>query len=253
MFFFSQVHSAINYFLWKIRKTIQFKRKGYKEKSFNSLNSKDFYWVQKYHLKTEVLSDYAVQKNIQTLEWLEAIWPHNLTPNIHTVLEAGCQDFIRLPALRAFFELHNQQPTIEGIEIDAFPILDNLHSRWDRAHYYISLEKKPACYKVENFFHKKNQYDLICAFFPLITTHSTLKWGLPLSFANAKLWAQSIEQSLNINGLAIVAHHTEHEQDQFDRERKPFKKLKLAFRKILINSLVSQDQRVYLSLYEKLK
>lgn len=206
------LHSKQNRIFWKLRNALQFKRGGYREVGESKAADSENLLAEKYSLRSSSLSKEVWQKNLATLWGLEQ-FPLPLQPL--TILEPGCQDFSRLPALRAFFPASQ----IMGVEVDAFPILHNLHSRWDKAHYYISLTNN-ARYFAQDFFAWNKPADLILSFYPFVSEHPTLAWGLPVDFADGKKWAEAYVKNLNPNGHLLVVHQGKWEEDIFDENRK---------------------------------
>lgn len=249
--FQQSLHSHANFWLWKLRSQLKFQRPGYKEHTLAPPAPEVQSLLDKYFVRNQSsLSNYALNKNAQTLSWLEFILEETALESVIDVVDAGCQDFIRLPALRAFLRNKKLNPLITGIEIDAYPILNDFHSRWDRAHYYISLEKDQARYIAADFFEWNENADLILSFFPFVSNHPALKWGLPVRFASAAQWIQSFERVLRPLGYAVVVHHLAEEQRVFDEARTNLKSsLHLLKRRSLGNSLLNNAQ-AFVSLYQ---
>ncbi|MBY0315989.1 MAG: hypothetical protein K2Q26_10740 [Bdellovibrionales bacterium] len=249
--FRQSLHSHANFWLWKLRSRLKFQRNGYKEKTLAAPAPEVQRLLDKYLVRHQSsLSTYALHKNAQTLSWLEIILDEITLESIKDVVDAGCQDFIRLPSLRAFLRSKSSDPTITGIEIDAYPILNDFHSRWDRAHYYISLEKDQARYIAADFFDWSGNADLVFSFFPFVSNYPALKWGLPVRFASATQWIDSFQRVLRLGGFAVVVHHLAEEQIVFDEARKNLKSsLHLLKRKSFENSLLGNAQ-AFVSLYQ---
>ena len=205
-----QVQSKRNSIFFGLRQKIQFSRDRYQETGISDAEILFSDWEmgqlgihlgEKYGLENfrKLLNIHNYKKNLSTLWILEEFYKER--PNPINILEAGAQDFSRLPALRAFFQI-----PILGLELDAFPILSDLSSRYDRAQYYIRTTDKISKFQVGNFFHHNSKYSLIIAFYPFVSPHPALAWGLPASFGSAELWVKSVDRNLTTGGQALIMH-----------------------------------------------
>lgn len=222
------LHSKRNRLFFRIRQAIRFQRSGYRETGFdgeekrsrlNSLNedarAKWLELEEKHGFREfeRVLSLANYEKNLATLWTLEQFFP-NPTKGL-SVLEPGCQDFSRLPAIARFF----RPGSVTGIELDPFPILNNLHSRADKAHYFRTLVSEPTHFVGADFFTWSGTGDLLLAFYPFVSPHPALAWGLPAEFGDPEEWVLAIERSLAPGGMALVVHQGSWEEECFDAAR----------------------------------
>lgn len=221
----TSLQSAKNRIFWNLRSRLRFRRGGYREAGTGGLLLSDTErkLESKYELDlaADHLSDATYKKNLWTLWLLDRLLAPHLRRN-HLpldVLEPGCQDFARLPALRAFFRKHGVRPRFTGLEVDPFPVLQGFHSRWDKAKYYLSLEKSADRYLEGDFFEWREPADLICCFYPFVSLHPALAWGLPARFGHAKPWVESFVRNLRPGGLLLVVHQGEWEESDFDEAR----------------------------------
>jgi hypothetical protein len=225
------LHSKRNRIFLNLRSALRFRRPGYREegKSLRTFSEAEMALTAKYQLEhvQQRLSPEVFQKNLATLWILEQILDGSKLPPAFSALEPGCQDFSRLPALRAFFRYHRKKVSLCGIELDAFPILNNLHSRWDKALYYISLERDGTEFQPGDFFRWKQPSELIFSFYPFVSPDPALAWGLPSTFGDGKKWAESFAYNLKEDGLLLVVHQGKWEEEEFDecREGQPFELL----------------------------
>lgn len=249
----SYIHSQLNSLFLKCRQRVHFQRKGYKESLNQALNEEDQKWLDLFNIENyESLSYYSIQKNIQTLRWLNDFDSYipNFRAQTKSIIDAGCQDFRRLPALAAFFK--HPKTHITGIEIDGYPLLHDWHSRFDRAQYFISLTKKAARYLCTDFFYHHQPSDFIICAYPFLTVAPTLQWGLPQRFASPQFWIESLCKNLKPEAFTLVIHHGETEQSIFDSHRSKYH-LKLIFRKTYPNSLLPDGPAECVSLYQHKK
>ncbi len=179
------------------------------------------------------LSPLQWKRNLATLWILNSFkkWSQVSLDSSLPFLEVGCQDFSRLPALKSFFSPKTKSAHFHGLELDAFPVLSDLHSRWDRAHYYMSLVKKQSLlsndfedqyFALDFFTYTQKTSSLIC-FFPFVTPGPALSWGLPEYFGDADKWLESIERCVHEGGFVFIVHQGLEEEKIFDecRRRRP--------------------------------
>ncbi len=254
--------SVRNEFFFKLRSRFRFSRRGYSEaRDILAAEDEEDTILERKLLHDFFFSSYRARlsplqwkRNLSTLWLLNSFkrWPDVLLHLDKPFLDVGCQDFSRLPALKHFFgrafserntekdakkdaekkiEIHaNVQ--IHGLELDPYPILDDLHSRWDRAHYYISLMKNEGnphdAYFAADFFTWPEKTSGLFCFFPFVTPGPALSWGLPKRFGDVQKWLEAIKSCLEKDGFAFIVHQGPDEQKVFDEARSmraPFLKL----------------------------
>ncbi|RZA08505.1 MAG: hypothetical protein EOP11_04640 [Proteobacteria bacterium] len=221
-----EFRSKRNRLFWRLREKIGFRRDGYAERGdLDALSDPEAARLEAAYGLTELklkISPAVYQKNLATLWILERmLGPVDLTPGVLEVLEPGCQDFARLPALRAYLNRRGANPRITGLEVDAFPLLAGFHSRADKARYYLSLSPNSPedRYLPQDFFRWQGSADLALCFYPFVSANPALAWGLPKEFGAAKAWVQAFERSLNPGGKLLVVHQGEWEEEAFDEAR----------------------------------
>jgi hypothetical protein len=77
-------------------------------------------------------------------------------------------------------------------------------------------------YQQGNFFHFLEPSQVIFAFYPFVSTHPALAWGLPEDFGNASRWADSLATNMQKDGIALVVHQGKWEEEEFDQARKAY-------------------------------
>lgn len=241
------MHSFRNELALWARQKIRFSRAGYSEKSQPNLAYEALLLARKYALEPllPLLSQDTILKNLSTLLWLEEMGINRIS---ESVLEVGCQDFSRLPALRAYFSPNH--PQILGIELDAYPLLQDFHSRKDKADYFCSLATKSE-YRCQDFFTFREPHSLVLSFYPFVSLHPALAWGLPSRYGDAGQWLQSFERNLKPKGFLFVVHQGKWEEDCFDEVRRGAR-LELVERKVLSTELYSLPHPPHGSLYRRL-
>lgn len=223
--FTETVHSTSNRLLWRLRSAVKFRRGGYSEAGVPDFVTPPGAKAVEKHYRLgalrKSLSTESYLKNLFTLCALEnlLVFLEELPKKIQ-ILEPGSQDFSRLPAIRLFFEAHGFSPEITGLELDAFPLLQSLHSRADKAEYYRQLLRPSADhFEAADFFQWQNPVHCILSFYPFVSPHPALAWGIPAEFGSAEKWVASFERNLREGGLLFVIHQGEWEENEFDRAR----------------------------------
>lgn len=226
-----RIQSRINQARLRQRKIISFSNPHYteagvteieKEAWLNSLprplrdtiyRLENQYQLGKFQAK---LSLPSYTKNLNTLWILENLLETRLIsyPDLIDVLEVGCQDFVRAPAIGKYFASWNKEINLLGLELDAFPILRHGHSRFDMAQYYKALAPG-SHYLSQDFFEWKAQASMILSFYPFVSPHPSLAWGLPKEFGNALSWIKAFDRCLISGGLVLVVHQGEWEASSF--------------------------------------
>jgi hypothetical protein len=234
--------SLRNEIFLKMRSRMRFARRGYREIGTESgtgleedtILERNIIAAFAFKQRRMVLSPLQWKRNLATLWLLNCFtkWSEVSMVKGSPLLEVGCQDFSRLPALKHFFQNLGCSAPVHGLELDPFPVLSDLHSRWDRAQYYISLMKSdgknPDQYFAGDFFTwEKKTWGLLC-FFPFVTPGPALSWGLPQRFGQVEKWLKSIDRCLENHGFLFVVHQGDEEEKIFDEARHelaPFLKL----------------------------
>jgi hypothetical protein len=123
-------------------------------------------------------------KNLYMLDLLETTWKEAQLPikSAPKVFDIGCLDWHYVSSLYQFFYHHGQtDPWLTGIELDAYRVYEDFHSRYDYAMAY--TKDIPHCqYLVGDALMHKGQYDIVLLLFPFIISKPLLAWGLPLSY-----------------------------------------------------------------------
>lgn len=255
-----KLHSTRNRLFWSLRSAIRFQRTGYtetcdpKDRDINVLTlskaaSNAYLDIEaRYNTKPFLnkISYPNYEKNLFTLWSLEQMLPKGWHPS--EILEVGSQDFSRTPAYANFFPATK----ITGIEIDPFPVLRELHSRMDKAKYYISHFAPKSTYEEGDFFKWNKRYELIICFYPFVSTNPALAWGLPANLGNPLLWIHALEKNLTPGALALLVHQGDWEEETFDEVRKKIpNQLELVERKILNCPFYQNKYPAHASLYQR--
>jgi hypothetical protein len=259
------LRSKRNRLFFQLRKQIGFTRSGYREygtvqanivwqKSLTPAAQKSLQDILECYDLARLQKELSLeswQKNLATLWTLEQFPELRELSGLHSILDAGAHDFQRAPALHAFFSRRNKGVSIQGIELDAFRVLHDLHSRADRAQYFSRLT--PGSNFISgDFFTYRSKVDVICAFYPFVSPHPAIAWGLPAEFGSADAWVTALSQNLSATGLALVMHQGSWEEEEFDEvlAKRP-EKLQLRRRLILDCPFYPSPYPPHVSLYAR--
>ncbi len=169
------------------------------------------------------LSPASQQRTWSTLDLLHSVpdsfwsdWQVRIGTTKPKLLDAGCQDFSRAPGIQAFFRDRGLRPHLLGIELDAFSMLGSLHSRADRAEFFAKLAGESS-FLAQDFFSlsESRRFDGIFCFYPFVSPHPALAWGLPYEFGDAEKWSEAITRHLNPGGIAFLVHQGDWEEAEF--------------------------------------
>lgn len=103
-------------------------------------------------------------------------------PNPLRVLDVGAKTWHYVRGIHALLRLRGGGPRdlrLTGVEIDAFRVYRDLHSRWDWAHWHASTCPGTSYLAMDAFdFHQPQ--DLVLLFLPIMFEEEHLDWGLSL-------------------------------------------------------------------------
>ena len=135
------------------------------------------------------------------------------------VLDIGSKNFSYAVSMHAFFSKFHQNSSknrtiyLDGIEIDPYKIMTDLHSRYDYAQYYIK-DLSNTRYITGNLLDiKENQYDCITWFLPFISKEPLINWGLPLNLYQPQHMIEHAYAILNHQGIIIIVNQTDNEKN----------------------------------------
>lgn len=182
-----------------------------------------------YHLEsffnTSTVDNYC--ENLFYLEMLEkgmATAKVNLPDSIQ-VADIGSSSWFYVQALASFLKWWNTEREreyfLEGYEIDAFRVYQDLYSRYDHAIANIRQLKKVVYYP-QGFKTRNNYYDLALMFFPFIFPTDHLEWGLPGGCFDPMGLLNQAWASLKTGGVLLVVNQG---QMEFEAERNMIRQL----------------------------
>ena len=260
-----RTRSATNRLLLRLRQRIAFSRDGY---AASVSHDQMLSWLETLPLADRRQARLLIQK-FGVGEWCSFLNLDQIRASVSTLaicdqmnfsaelpqnfkaLDAGTQDFARGPGLWRYLQRYNRKVALTGIEIDVFPPLSNFHSRRDIG-VYIARKLPGASYVAADFFQWTQPARMVTAFFPFVSPHPALAWGLPLEYGKAEHWLLSIDRVLENDGLALVVHQGPWEEEEFDeaRSRLPHS-LELLKRRDLQGLHIHPQFPVHASIYRK--
>ena len=167
------------------------------------------------------------------------------------ILDIGSKNWFYASGEYHFFKYSGKEKEVflTGIEIDAFRVYSDFHTRHDYAEFYIkNLEN--ARYIADDFMQHKEKYDYIIWFFPFVTEFPLQEWGLPLSkFKPAEMLLHAYD-SLNPGGKILIVNQDEKE---YKIQQEFLKKLNLSYEKKgdFKNSFLEYERNRYVTIISK--
>ena len=124
-------------------------------------------------------------------------------------MDVGPGAWTYAPALHSFLARWGCQTPrpvdLQGVEIDAFRVFNDLHSRFDHAkHNVAGLEG--VQFSAGAFAPKPEHYDLVTLFYPFVLLPDHLEWGLPRKLFQPRDLLEKSWRSLKPGGVLFVAN-----------------------------------------------
>lgn len=195
--------------------------------------------LSQFHLQSlfELSTTALYRKNIYLIDTLEkateglSLFAGN--QNSISALDIGSQDWHYVFGLERWLRYHQgseqrahgagssqtngREVKLTGIEVDGYGIYANFHSRRDYALAYAKqTENISVQYKVDDFLkYSDKELDVITLFYPFVTRHHLLLWGLPLQFFLPERIISHAAKITKKNSAFIVYCHTVKEHEIF--------------------------------------
>jgi SAM-dependent methyltransferase len=159
------------------------------------------------------------RENLYVLDALDAHAAAHLDVGASVrAMDVGCKDFCYAFALERWLR-HAGADTpravsLDGVEIDGYPVYRDLHSRADHAEAYARETGNPSVrFRVEDFLATTDRdLDVVFFWYPFVLRYAIARWGLGLAhFAPERLFARAAD-ALRPGGLLVVVNHTREEQ-----------------------------------------
>lgn len=233
---------------------------------------KEKFYLEKYRLQS-LKEDSACRnylENLAVIELLESCFvspppcpPRQLPENNKIdeqnsvkILDVGSKNWFYAHGEWSFFRYNSllchpelavkKEIYLDGIEIDAFRVYSNFHTRYDYAQYYIkNLEN--TRYIAKDFLEHREKYDYIVWFFPFVTEFPLLEWGLPLSKFKPAEMLEHAHKSLNSGGKILIVNQDE---DEYKIQEELIKNLNLSYEKKgeFKNSFIEFERKRYVTI-----
>jgi hypothetical protein len=106
---------------------------------------------------------------------------------------------------------------LKGVEVDGYGIYPDFRSRKDYALAYAAQTGNPEVgYEVGDFLKTGGGgYDLITLFYPFVTRHHLLLWGLPLRYFRPESLLDKAAALIRPGGFLLAFTHTLREHELF--------------------------------------
>jgi hypothetical protein len=196
--------SLLNPVFYSLRRIIRFRRKGYREPNQREESPSPHLQAQIQAGRTfELTRKYRLEKlqsRLNPSSFSTTLFHCNMIDEIESrssllgelpgrldILDIGCKFFDSATGLYHAFGCSGgrevlRQVRLSGIEIDAWRICRDFHSRHDYAEYYLSLlPGYPADHRfiAGDLLDHRDHYDVITWFHPFLDAYPLLHWGLP--------------------------------------------------------------------------
>lgn len=155
------------------------------------------------------------KENLYTLKLLEDSLnktPFNTKNDTLKILDIGSKNFSYAPAIYNFFKHFKcsnntkTQVILNGIEIDPYRMLSDLHSRYDYAQYYIKNLDNTKYITGNLLDHDENNYDIITWFLPFIIKDPLISWGLPARYFKPEKMLKHAYKLLSPRGIILLVN-----------------------------------------------
>lgn len=211
---------------FSVRQAMRFRRAGYREGPLDLGRVSDSLRAQllsgrasalaaRYGIPTDTLGNAAYTKSLFVCDVFDRL--HALAP-LETasgaVLDVGAKNFEGAVGLHhALQTLTGREIALTGVEIDAYPVYRNLHSRADAANYYLGLLPGKHRYVPGDVRGVAGEFGLVTWFFPFVTPAALLWWGLPERFFAPEAIFRHVLSLCAPGSTLVVSNYTEEEAE----------------------------------------
>jgi len=204
-----RLYSIINRIGYTFRKISRLSRKNYKETpvwELQKLTNKNQKRIEQLRLlynvnfenhlhRANTLENYHL---LDILDQLKSNW--NWQPPLQqNLVDVGSKNFYYAVALNAFF----RPSQMTGIELDAYGLYRDFHTRYSYAQYYIK-HIPGAQFMAGDYCKTRLSADIITFFYPFVIPEPLVRWSLPLAqFKPQKIFNHAY-QTLGTDGLILM-------------------------------------------------
>ncbi|MDQ3002032.1 MAG: hypothetical protein M3Y08_12335 [Fibrobacterota bacterium] len=131
-----------------------------------------------------------------------------------SALDIGSQDWHYVFALERWLRhgggAEARRVSLKGVEVDGYGIYPDFRSRKDYALAYAAQTGNPeVTYEVRDFLRTEGGgRDIVTLFYPFVTRHHLLLWGLPLRYFQPARMMTKVASILKPGGWLLVFTHT---------------------------------------------
>lgn len=202
-----RLEALANRLFFALRSRLRWQRPGYRE-SGASLpdDALTRALLERYHpAYAGRFGQQTLQENLIWLELLDGIRDrlHWRPEGPFQALDVGCKNFYYAPTLLAFWQSFGQPLSLTGLELDAYRVYRDRHSRADYAAWYA---KDLATFVAGDALDHHARYHAISLFYPFVLPGPLVKWGLPLNQYRPQKLLAHVWSLLEPGGCLLVVN-----------------------------------------------
>ena len=231
---FLTLYKWTNPVFYGIRSNIRFKRNGVrfpyerKEGMYKGANAqKEERYRQKYSLD-DIYRAYSVldyRLNLYQIELMEIALGERKLPKDIRAADVGSKNFYYAAGLERFFETRGNLVSLDGIEVDAYRVYDDFHSRFDHAQNYIKGLGHVHFHPMDVLDYRKKA-NVITMFLPFVYEEPLLYWGLPIGLYQPENIMRHAYSLLEEGGVWVISNQGKEEKK---RQQELLEKLGIAY------------------------
>lgn len=145
-----------------------------------------------------------------------------------SAVDVGSKNFFYAFFIHSFLRRNGKIHFFSGVEIDAFRVYDDFHSRYDYALSYIK-DLDNTSYLPIDFLNYKQKVNIIFMFLPFVYKEPLLKWGLPIDFYQPEKIMKHAYSLLEEGGVWII---TNQGMDEARKQQEILHSLSIPFKDI---------------------
>jgi hypothetical protein len=180
--------------------------------------------IQTYHLQdlydNSTITTY--KENLYTVKLLEDSLSNqeiDWNKSELKVLDIGSKNFSYATGINNFFGYFNNIQNIkreiylDGVEVDPYRIMIDLHSRYDYARYHIKKLGNTRYLTLDFLEFPQKGYDFITWFLPFIVKEPLIRWGIPMKYLKPVDMLTHAFSLLATGGIMLVVNQLETEKN----------------------------------------
>lgn len=237
--------ALLNPVAYALRNRLRFRRAGYSERRTTPLDTPSTGLLTRHGLLPIVDRCYegSLLSITHALDLLEQTFRIESPPTRSSlrVLDVGAKNFEMAPgilaALRPFVSKASQLE-LTGIELDAYRVYADGHSRADAAAYFVGFARELGFSAAHRFLagdvcEHEESYDCITWFSPFLTPAPLLRWGLARRHLRPEATLKHVVARLRPGGLLVIVHQ---EPEEAELQRAMIERLGLTARSLTLVS-----------------